>query len=96
MDGVQLVCYSPDTEASYWLYTMKVKDRENFIKMMELMESRFLLYIIVVIQHSIFQKSKRSLPNMDKWYKEFVHIPCGWWVGDEERERIVETIKKGW
>ena len=96
VDGVQLVCYSPDTEASYWLYTMKVKDRENFIKMMEANGISVSPLHHRSDTHSIFQKSKRSLPNMDKWYKEFVHIPCGWWVGDEERERIVETIKKGW
>ena len=46
--------------------------------------------------HSIFKESKCDLPNMDKWYNEFVHIPCGWWVSLEDREKIVETIKKGW
>ena len=96
VDGVQLVQYSPDTEASYWLYTMKVKDRENFIKMMEANGVMASPLHHRSDTHSIFQTSKRNLPNMDKWYKEFVHIPCGWWVGDEERERIVETIKKGW
>jgi hypothetical protein len=25
-----------------------------------------------------------------------VSIPVGWWVSDEDREYIVETIKKGW
>jgi len=25
-----------------------------------------------------------------------VCIPVGWWVGEEERFHIVETIKKGW
>ena len=38
----------------------------------------------------------RELPNMDKWDKTFVHIPCGWWVTDEDREKIVDVIKKGW
>ena len=96
VDGVQLVQYSPDTEASYWLYTMKVKDRENFIRMMEANGVMASPLHHRSDTHSIFGTSKRNLPNMDKWYKEFVHIPCGWWVGDEERERIVETIKKGW
>jgi dTDP-4-amino-4,6-dideoxygalactose transaminase len=47
-------------------------------------------------RHSVFNESKCELPNLDKFYKEFVHIPCGWWVQDEDRERIVELIKKGW
>ena len=46
--------------------------------------------------HSLFKESKRELPNMEQWYNSFVHIPCGWWVSKEERERIVEVIKRGW
>ena len=46
--------------------------------------------------HSIFKESKRELPNMDRWYREFVHIPCGWWITEEVRTQIVEAIKKGW
>jgi hypothetical protein len=33
---------------------------------------------------------------MEEWYANFVHIPCGWWVDKEDREKIVEVIKKGW
>ena len=46
--------------------------------------------------HSIFKDSKRELPNMEEWYSSFVHIPCGWWVDEDIRTKIVETIKKGW
>lgn len=46
--------------------------------------------------NSVFEASRCELPNMDEWYSKFVHIPCGWWVDDASREKIVETIKKGW
>ena len=46
--------------------------------------------------HSVFADSKCNLPNMDKWYESYVHIPCGWWVDGETRAKIVEAIKKGW
>lgn len=96
VDGVAMVDYSPNTEASYWLYTMKVERREEFMKMME---SEGIMASPLHHRsdtHSIFKESQRELPNMDKWYDSFVHIPCGWWVSAEERERIVEIIKKGW
>lgn len=32
VDGITLVNYSPNTEASYWLYTMKVERRKDFMK----------------------------------------------------------------
>ena len=46
--------------------------------------------------HSIFEASLCELPGLDKFYEEFVHIPCGWWVDEEERERIIDVIKRGW
>lgn len=94
--GVTLVPYYDHTEPAYWLYTMKVEDRESFIKMLE--------GIGVIASplhhrsdtHSVFAESKCDLPNMDEWYSKFVHIPCGWWVDEEARNKIVETIKRGW
>ena len=47
-------------------------------------------------RHSVFAESKCELPALDDFYSRFVHIPCGWWVDDTERERIVALIRKGW
>lgn len=95
ISGVTLLPYYKNTEPSYWLYTIKVERREEFIRMME---QRGILTSPLHLRndrHSVF-KSTRSLPNLDKFYNEFVHIPCGWWVNDERRENIVSAIKKGW
>ncbi len=94
--GVELMKYYENSQPSYWLYTMKVERRDDFVKMMadngvmasELHKRNDL--------HSIFADSKTNLPNVDKFEKEWVHIPCGWWVTDKDREQIVELIKKGW
>ena len=95
-DGVTLPYYYPGSEASYWLYTMKVERRVDFIRMME---SNGIMASPLHHRsdtHSIFKDSCRELPGMQDWYNSFVHIPCGWWVNEEDRERIVELIKKGW
>lgn len=94
--GVTLVKYNSNTEASYWLYTMKVEDRENFIKAMAAAGIMTSPLHHRSDTHSIFNESLRELPNMDLWYDNFVHIPCGWWVTEEDRQFIVDTIKKGW
>lgn len=94
--GVKLVPYYDNTEPSYWLYTIKVENREDFIKMMA-DEG------ITVSQlhhrsdtHSVFAQSKCELPALDRFYNSFVHIPCGWWIDGETREKIVNAVKKGW
>lgn len=96
VEGVTLIPYYEDTEPSYWLYTMKVKNRDKFIKMMESIGVMASPLHHRSDTHSVFKDSKCSLPGLDEFYQEFVHIPCGWWVTDEDRKRIVEAIKKGW
>ena len=96
IEGLELIPYHKNTEPSYWLYTMKVENRTEFCKMMEsngVMASELHLRND---RHSVFAESKRVLPNLDDFYSKFVHIPCGWWVTPEDRERIVELIKRGW
>ncbi len=95
-DGVTLPYYYPGTDASYWLYTMKVDRREDFIKMMESNGITASPLHHRSDTHSIFKNSRRELPGMEEWYNAFVHIPCGWWLTEEDREKIVSLIKKGW
>lgn len=94
--GVTLIPYYKKTEPSYWLYTMKVERRDDFIKMMEENGVTASPLHHRTDTHSVFKDSKCELPNMDKFYSEFVHIPCGWWVTETDRERIVAAIKQGW
>jgi hypothetical protein len=42
----------------------------------------------------VWLSSKQSLPNLEKTIGHVVSIPVGWWVTDEQREYIVDCIKK--
>lgn len=94
--GVELLEYNKNTKPSYWLYTLKVDNREGFIK--KLSENGITASELHLRndRHSIFDESKTSLPVFDEFYKKMVHIPCGWWVTPEDREKIVKIIKEGW
>lgn len=94
--GVELIEYYPNTEPSYWLYTLKVENRDAFVKMMadngimasELHKRNDL--------HTYLNDYPTELPNLDLFYSKMVHIPCGWWVTNEDRKKIVTLIKGGW
>ena len=94
--GLSTVPYSAHTEPSYWLYTVKVENRDGFIKQLEENGITSSPLHHRNDTHSVFAESRCELPGMEDWYKHFVHIPCGWWVDDEAREKIVATIRKGW
>lgn len=94
--GVEPIQYYPGSEPAYWLYTLKVENREAFIKKMH-------EYGIVASElhkrndwHDYLNDFHEELPVLDKFYRKMVHIPCGWWLTEEDREIIVKAIKGGW
>jgi dTDP-4-amino-4,6-dideoxygalactose transaminase len=75
---------------------MLVENREGFYKHMKECG-------IVVSQvherndkHTCVKDYISSLPNLDKTIGKVVSIPVGWWVTEEQRQYIVDCIKKGW
>jgi perosamine synthetase len=94
--GLTLIPYHQNTEPSYWLYTMKVERRHDFINMMASNGIGASPLHLRNDKHSVFNAPKGNTPNLDLFYEEFVHIPCGWWLYIEDREHIVKIIKKGW
>jgi perosamine synthetase len=94
--GVELLDYNKNTAPSYWLYTLKVENREAFIK--KLAENGIVASELHLRndRHSVFSESNTVLPVFDEFYKKMVHLPCGWWLSKEDREKIVNVIKQGW
>lgn len=94
--GVTLLERHPDHTSSFWIYSMLVENRNGFYKHMK-------EHNIVVSQvherndkHTTVREYLTPLPTLDKTIGKVVSIPVGWWVSDEEREYIVDVIKKGW
>lgn len=94
--GLELIKYYPNSEPSYWLYTLKVENRAGFIK--KLAEKGIMASELHKRNdsHDFLNDFNAELPNLDKFYSKMVHMGCGGWIGEEERNLIVETIKSGW
>lgn len=93
---VELIKYYPDSEPSYWLYTLKVENRERFIQKMA--ENGIMASELHKRNdsHTYLNDFNETLPNMDKFYDKIVHIPCGWWVTKEDCDKMIHLIKSGW
>ena len=96
LTGIELIKYYPLSEPSYWLYTLKVENRDGFIRKLtgegimasELHKRNDL--------HDYLSDFHQQMPSLAEFYSKMVHLPCGWWVGKEDLELIVSTIKGGW
>jgi perosamine synthetase len=93
--ALELIPYYDHTEPSYWLYTIKVKNRDSFITYMKTNGIVASPLHLRNDRHTVFKNPNIKLPNLDEFYNEFVHIPCGWWVTKRLRKKIVNTIRKG-
>jgi dTDP-4-amino-4,6-dideoxygalactose transaminase len=96
VSGVTLLERKPGFESSFWIYSMLVEKRADFMKHMK-------DHGIAVSQvherndkHTCVKEYRSPLPTLDKTIGSVISIPVGWWVTEEERQYIVDCIKKGW
>lgn len=92
--GVSTLKQVEKGKSVYWIYSLKVKAKTDFIKHME---SRGICVSQVHNRndlHTAVKKFYIPLPNMDLLEQELISIPVGWWVTNEDREKIVLAIQE--
>jgi len=94
--GITLLENDPRKQSAYWLYTMRVENRDGFMQYM--LDNGIVTSRVHERndKHSCVAEFKTDLPNVDLVAKDMICIPVGWWVTNEDRQYIVDTIKKGW
>lgn len=77
---------------SPWTYTLLCNDREKVEKRLTAAGIGHSRGHRRNDEYAIFAESRVDLPGVDEYTSKCLHIPCGWWVTDEDRERIVNVI----
>jgi len=94
--GIEICKHDADSTPAYWMYTVLTDRRDDL--------ARHLTEAGVDCsqahrrndEHPVFAESRAELPGLDRFFRRMLHIPCGWWITDEQRAYVVETIKRGW
>lgn len=94
--GVQLLSRNPDYKSSFWIYSLLVDNRDEFYSYMDSCNISVSQVHERNDKHTCVRDYKTLLPTLDKTIGKIVSIPVGWWVTKEQREYIVDCIKKGW
>lgn len=95
-NGVTLLENDSRKDSAYWLYTMRVERRDDFMRYM--LENGIVTSRVHERndKHTCTTEFREELPNVDLVTNDMISIPVGWWVTNENREFIVDTIKRGW
>lgn len=93
--GLGVTQFDTEAEPSYWLYTV-LSDESHAIerRLADVGVSASKLHRPNHL-HSVFARMRRPLPGLETYYRRLTHLPCGWWVGDEDRARIVDALRQG-
>jgi dTDP-4-amino-4,6-dideoxygalactose transaminase len=94
--GVTLLKRESGFNSAFWIYSMLVENRDGFYKWMDKCGVTVSQVHERNDKHTCVQEYRTSLPSLDRTIGKIVSIPVGWWVTNEEREYIVDCIKKGW
>jgi len=82
--------------SAFWIYSMLVENRDGFYKWMDECGISVSQVHERNDKHTCVREYRTALPQLDKTISKIVSIPVGWWVTPEQREYIVDCIKKGW
>jgi perosamine synthetase len=102
VSGLSLMKIPALSEPSYWIYMIKVERREEFAKMMAAAGIGVNVAHIRNDQYTCFKDTRlvanpeEHRPGLEEFNNKYIAIPCGWWVTEENRQYIVDTIKRGW
>lgn len=85
-----------DRESSYWVLTVLVERRQNFIRQMADFGIEASRVHDRNDNHSCFKNSRCSLPTMDWLSERYCCLPCGWWLNWDDLDYMVDCIRRGW
>ena len=94
--GITLPTRHSDRESAFWIYSVLVERKVDFQRAMT---DRGVAVSQVHERndiHSCVAEFRTPLPTLDRVVPRLSAIPVGWWVTDEEREYVVDCIKRGW
>lgn len=93
--GLEPARFEPHAAPSFWLGTILSEDSGD-------VERRLASAGVAASKlhkpnhtHRIFATRPWRLPGLDDYYRRMVHVPCGWWVTDEDRERMLDALARG-
>jgi len=87
----------PDPGCSWWLYCLIMKDENARDAFIPFMAERGIECSVVHARndkHPAFRYWGGDLPGLEYFSSREVAIPVGWWLADDDRNRIVAAVKE--
>jgi dTDP-4-amino-4,6-dideoxygalactose transaminase len=96
INGITVISPVEGANPAYWLYTFHAERRDDLMKHLDDHGIKSSRVHERNDRHTCTIPYRTELPGVDQAVKTMISIPVGYWVTPEDREYIVDVIKKGW
>jgi perosamine synthetase len=96
VSGLRLLDYKNDRESSYWLFTLLVEKREDFIRALSERGIPTSVVHLRIDKNSVFGGITPDLPNQERFNRHQLAIPIHSGLNDGDVERVISSVKSGW
>lgn len=96
VEGLELLSYERDRESSYWLFTILVERRSDFIRKLRSSGIPASVVHLRIDKNSVFGGLREDLPNQTEFNERQVSIPIHEELTDDALSLITRTIESGW
>lgn len=93
---LQLLKIEPDRESAYWLFTVLVEQREDFIRKLAEFGIPSSVVHLRIDHNSVFGGFRTDLPRQAEFNERQVAIPVHEGLTSNDVEKITQVIKSGW
>jgi perosamine synthetase len=94
--GLQLLECKNDRESAYWLFTMLVERRPDFIRKLKEKNVPASVMHLRIDNNSVFGGIRQDLTVQAEFNENQVSIPVHSGLTDDDVALVLDTIKKGW
>jgi len=96
IDGLKLLDYKQDRKSAYWLFTVLVKNRDDFVQ--KLKENNVPTSVVSqrIDRFSVFKQNNEDLTNQERFNKKQISIPIHPGLTDEDISIVLSSIMSGW
>ncbi|MBI5658778.1 MAG: DegT/DnrJ/EryC1/StrS family aminotransferase [Nitrosomonadales bacterium] len=96
ISGVRLLKRRKDSVSGYWTYALLAERRDDLMRKLVSHGIGVQRLHLRNDAYSCFGGVRQNLPGVGEFDALNIGIPCGWWVGTEDRAHIVKIIRSGW
>lgn len=96
ISGLTLLKLKSDRQSAYWIFTILVEHREEFIKKLASEGIPYSVVHLRIDSNSVFGGIREELVNQQKFNELQVSLPVHSGLTDEDLDHIINSIKHGW